>query len=189
MAKSAREQQSTETDDRPAIVDVTHTFRTGKSTVTFGNDVVLTVRYIDPSEPHGIVFELSYPDGETHTWEQSSLERSPGEILVEMLGDFYNEKENRATKIPNLDWFIQEVEQSRDRSDTGVESDQEEGEDRLDDLDGQDDSPSIEAELDDLDETVETDAEDLLKTMERQEDVDEKTEAKQILGEEESDDE
>jgi hypothetical protein len=163
MRKSEREQQPTETGpDRPAVVDIAHEFQTGKSTATFENDVVLTVRYIDPSEPHGIVFELQHPDGETHTWEQSSLERAPGEVLVEILGDFYHEVEDRDVKVPNLDWFMQQVERDRDQSDTEAESDQEEVEDLLVDLDEQDNDSLIEAELDDLDETVKTDAEDLL---------------------------
>jgi hypothetical protein len=163
MRKSEREQQPTETDpDRPAVVDIAHEFRTGKSTATFENDVVLTIRYLDPSEPHGTVFELQHPDGETHTWEQSSLDRPPGEVLVEILSNFYHEVEERDVKVPNIDWFMENVVRDRDRSDTGVESDQEEVEDLLVDLDEQDNDSLIEAELDDLDETVETDAEDLL---------------------------
>jgi DNA-binding transcriptional ArsR family regulator len=97
--------------ERPAVVEVSHDFYTDQVTVTFANGVALTVSYQEESAGQGYTCELTHPDVEAETWGDETIDRSPPVILSELLSDFYNEDEERDTKVPRLDAFMQEVEQ------------------------------------------------------------------------------
>jgi hypothetical protein len=100
---------STREDHLPAVVDVTHDFYSREVQATFDNGVVLTVTYQTAEEERGYAAELTHPTVKTETWGDTSVERPPAELLTELLDDFYNADEERDTKIPHLDAFMQEV--------------------------------------------------------------------------------
>jgi hypothetical protein len=89
-----------------AVTDCSHDFYSGSSQVTFVNGVSLTVESDEP----GVSVELTHPQRATEEWTDESLDRTPAEVLMEILADYYNASgEERATKVPRLDAFMQEV--------------------------------------------------------------------------------